>query len=325
MSLRTSALAGLVCAAIAAPVAAAAAEAAPAEAAAGDREPGLARLLARARAQATSPALGDGWTALATWFADWRGEASAAPWARWAGWRWLDETPAQVGTLGVELQLRARDLTARAHALAASLLPFAPVHDLSPLVASPVPGVESSGFGWRRDPFNRRSKFHKGTDFRADRGTPVYAAGAGVVAFAGRQRGYGNVIYVEHGGGLVTRYAHLARIEVEPGALLVAGHRVGQVGSTGRATGPHLHFEVRLDGRAVDPTVAMHVGALQRTDPVAGQLAALALAPEAQERAVDRHDPARPGSPRAGRRRTAAAGDARPERASAPARERALW
>jgi murein DD-endopeptidase MepM/ murein hydrolase activator NlpD len=186
------------------------------------------------------------------------------------------------------------------------IAPEAEMLDLTPLAASPVPGVESSGFGWRRDPINRRGKFHKGTDFRADRGTPVYAAGAGVVAFTGRQHGYGRVIYIDHGGGVVTRYAHLHKIEVEPGTQVVAGRRIGQVGSTGRTTGPHLHFEVRLLGRAVDPSLAMQVAQLQRTDPAAARVAAKALDAEIQAERVDRHDPVRP------RRRT-------------PVRERALW
>lgn len=192
--------------------------------------------------------------------------------------------------------------------------PLPPSPDLTPLMASPVPGVESSGFGWRRDPINRRSKFHKGTDFRADRGTPVYAAGRGVVAFTGRQHGYGKTIYVDHGGGLVTRYAHLHRIEVERGMPVDAGGLIGQVGSTGRTTGPHLHFEVRIEGRAVDPTLAMKVAELQRTDPDAARRAAAGLAPEAQLEKVDRHDPVRP---------RVAGG--RPERRNAPVRNRTLW
>lgn len=199
-------------------------------------------------------------------------------------------------------------------AMAVGLMAEAPMHpDLRPLMASPVPGVESSGFGWRRDPINRRGKFHKGTDFRADRGTPVYAAGAGVVAFTGRQSGYGKIIYVDHGGGLVTRYAHLHRIEVEPGTPVTAGGQIGQVGSTGRTTGPHLHFEVRVQGRAIDPSLAMRVAELQRTDPEAARVAAAELAPEAQHEKVDRHDPVRP--------RVAG----RPERRNAPVRDRTLW
>ena len=175
--------------------------------------------------------------------------------------------------------------------------PEAPVrtdHDLRPLASSPVPGVESSGFGWRDDPFNNRRKFHKGTDFRAPRGTAVYAAGAGVVSFAGRMGGYGKVIFIDHGDGVITRYGHLSSIGVAKGAVIASGHKVGEVGATGRATGPHLHFEVRLDGRAVNPKVAMTVATLQRTDPAAARVAAAALAPEVQAASVDPHKVSRP-------------------------------
>ena len=178
------------------------------------------------------------------------------------------------------------------------------IPDLTILTTDPVAQTESSGFGWRDDPFRHTNRFHGGTDFRADPGTPVVAAGDGVVVFCGRQGGYGNVIYVDHGGGVITRYAHLRRIETKKAAAVTAGSRIGQVGSTGRATGPHLHFEVRLDGRAVDPVMAMTVADAQRESPAAGQLAAFALAPELQAVARDGHDqakhrPARPGAKRA--------------------------
>jgi murein DD-endopeptidase MepM/ murein hydrolase activator NlpD len=230
---------------------------------------------------------------------------------------WMTQVPQLSTAAGARLQIYVRNLALESQLMIAQLIPFAPVSpDLTPLVASPVPGVESSGFGWRRDPVNRRAKFHKGTDFRADRGTPVYAAGPGLVAFTGRQRGYGKVIYIDHGGGLVTRYAHLNRIETQVGAPILGGSRIGQVGSTGRTTGPHLHFEVRIEGRAVDPTLAMHVAELQRTDPMAARYALLELDPDAQSQKVDRHDPVRP--------RTADASK-RPERRGAPKRDRALW
>jgi|GEM_PF-3188045 len=196
-----------------------------------------------------------------------------------------------------------------------ALLPAPPIPDLTILTASPVPGVESSGFGWRRDPFHHRDKFHKGTDFRADRGTPVYSAGAGVVAFTGRQTGYGNIIYVDHGGGVVTRYAHLSRIEIKTGAAVPAAKLIGRVGATGRATGPHLHFEIRLEGRAVDPELAMQVASLQRTDPGAARWAAWLLSPGAQDGRIDRHDPPRHFA-------TDKAKPRRPERRHAPARDR---
>lgn len=168
------------------------------------------------------------------------------------------------------------------------------VPDLTVLVADPVKGIESSGFGWRRDPFRGHRKFHKGTDYRADRGTPVYAAGPGVVAFAGRQSGYGKVVYLDHGAGLVTRYAHLRAIDVREGDAVPADAKIGEVGSTGRTTGPHLHFEVRIDGRAVDPVMAMHVATMQRTQPAPiARLAAMALLPEIQAEAVSAKDPPR--------------------------------
>ncbi len=169
------------------------------------------------------------------------------------------------------------------------------IPDLSVLTTEPVSASatrgESSGFGWRDDPIHHHAKYHAGADFRAPHGTPVMAAGDGIVVFCGRQGGYGNVIYVDHGGGVITRYGHLRRIETTKDAAIVAGQRIGQVGSTGRATGPHLHFEIRLDGRAVDPITAMRIGQLERDTPAAGQLAAFALAPELQATVESDVDP----------------------------------
>ncbi len=177
------------------------------------------------------------------------------------------------------------------------------IPDLTILTTAPIPQTLSSGFGWRDDPIRHDRRFHGGTDFKADPGTPVLAAGDGVVVFAGRQGGYGNVIYVDHGGGVVTRYGHLRRIETKKNAPVTAGERIGQVGSTGRTTGPHLHFEIRLDGRAVDPVAAMTIAELERTDPAKGQLAASALAPELQAkvRAGNDHHSAESRPERAGR------------------------
>ncbi len=209
-------------------------------------------------------------------------------------------------------ELSRRDVAHRAETTLlawASELP-APAPDLSMLTTSPVL-EESSGFGWRVDPIHPNLRFHSGTDFRADPGTPVLAAGSGVVVFAGRQGGYGNIVYVDHGGGVVTRYAHLRRIETAVDARVTAGERIGQVGSTGRATGPHLHFEVRLDGRAVDPVTALTVASLERESPAAGRLAAFALAPELQAKARDGSDRHR--------------GASRPERAGRAPRSQALW
>jgi len=192
--------------------------------------------------------------------------------------------------------------------------------DLSILTTEPVANTESSGFGWRDDPIRHNRSYHRGADFRARSGTPVLAAGDGMVVFCGRQRGYGNVIYVDHGGGVVTRYAHLRRILTKRKALVTAGERIGQVGRTGRATGPHLHFEVRLDGRAVDPVTAMRVAALEREDVVAGRIAALALAPGIQDNVVTREDPPRHHT----RRRHHHRGH-RPERHGRHKRPQVLW
>ncbi len=196
----------------------------------------------------------------------------------------------------VQAELGMRDwfhaTTDRLAALAAATPTVIP--DITILTAQPIPEVLSSGYGWRDDPIRHTWKFHGGTDFPSDPGTPVDVAGDGVVSFAGRQGGYGNVIYVDHGGGVVTLYGHLRRIETKKGATVAAGERIGQVGSTGRATGPHLHFEVRLDGRPVDPVLAMHVADLERTAPDLGRLASFGLAPEIQKHArafSDRHSP----------------------------------
>jgi len=111
----------------------------------------------------------------------------------------------------------------------------------------------SSGFGYRRDPFTGRSAMHKGLDFRGPMGAPIYAAADGRVTFVGRKSGYGKVVEITHGNGLTTRYAHMSRFSARVGQEVEAGHVIGAIGSTGRSTGPHLHFEVRINGRAVNP------------------------------------------------------------------------
>jgi len=119
----------------------------------------------------------------------------------------------------------------------------------------PVRGQITSPFGVRQDPIRRRRrKHHNGLDFEATRGTLVRAAGPGTITSARRAGGYGRVIYVDHGDGLETRYAHLQKIKVREGEFVPAGAIIGTVGSSGRATGPHLHFEVRVDGRPVAPS-----------------------------------------------------------------------
>jgi len=117
----------------------------------------------------------------------------------------------------------------------------------------PVMGRISSSFGWRRHPITRRNDFHTGIDIRASRGTPIRAARDGRVTFAGWMGAYGKTVVIEHAGGHSTLYAHCSAILVRQGERVTAGQTIARVGSTGRSTGPHLHFEVRVNNRAVDP------------------------------------------------------------------------
>lgn len=118
----------------------------------------------------------------------------------------------------------------------------------------PVEGTLESGVGGRRNPFGGRGyEYHEGQDIDAEYGDPVIAAGSGRVTIAGRQRGYGNVVYIDHGAGLSTRYGHLSQIHVAVGQTVTRGQKIGLVGSTGRSTGPHLHYEVRINNQPVDP------------------------------------------------------------------------
>jgi murein DD-endopeptidase MepM/ murein hydrolase activator NlpD len=118
----------------------------------------------------------------------------------------------------------------------------------------------TSGFGVRNDPFLRGPAMHTGLDFRADIGEPARATAAGTVTMAGRNGGYGNMVEVDHGNGFATRYAHLSAIDVEIGQTVRIGQIVGKTGSTGRSTGPHLHYETRVDGEAVDPQKFLRAG-----------------------------------------------------------------
>lgn len=111
----------------------------------------------------------------------------------------------------------------------------------------------ASGYGNRIDPIYKTVKFHAGMDFSANVGTPVYATGNGTVQKAGWEGLYGNCITIDHGFGYVTRYAHLSKIGVRKGQKVVRGEKIGQVGSTGKSTGPHLHYEVHLKGHIMNP------------------------------------------------------------------------
>lgn len=114
-------------------------------------------------------------------------------------------------------------------------------------------GYNSSSFGRRVDPFTGRTAFHEGLDFTAAAGTPIYAAAGGVVTVSEHMPDYGKIIKISHGSGLETRYAHASELLVKVGEVVKKGQVIAKVGSTGRSTGPHLHFEVRRDGAPLDP------------------------------------------------------------------------
>ena len=117
----------------------------------------------------------------------------------------------------------------------------------------PVGGFFSDGYGWRRDPIDGSREFHKGVDIVAPPGTPVKATADGLVTAAGRTAGYGNMVHLAHGYGMASRYGHMSKILVRPGQRVKKGDIIGLVGSTGRSTGPHLHYEVFRAGAQVDP------------------------------------------------------------------------
>ena len=128
-------------------------------------------------------------------------------------------------------------------------------------ISHPLPsGRLSSRFGIRKDPFLHRMAMHSGIDFAERYGKPIRAAGAGTVTFSGRKSGYGILVEVDHGGGVVSRYAHMSKALASKGDKVNKGTIVGKVGSTGRSTGPHLHFETRVRGKAVDPAAFLLAG-----------------------------------------------------------------
>jgi murein DD-endopeptidase MepM/ murein hydrolase activator NlpD len=117
----------------------------------------------------------------------------------------------------------------------------------------PPPAQVSSAYGWRRHPFHAGTSLHEGLDFAAPLGTPILAASGGVVRTATIQGGFGNLIEIDHGDGLLTRYAHAKVLLVKRGDLVMRGQTIARVGSTGLSTGPHLHFEVRRYDKPIDP------------------------------------------------------------------------
>ncbi|MBE0569714.1 MAG: M23 family metallopeptidase [Deltaproteobacteria bacterium] len=130
-------------------------------------------------------------------------------------------------------------------------------HTHEPLEETSFPvrdgGRISSGFGYRKDPFTGADKFHHGMDIAAPEGTPVYPVKGGEVTFSGYQQGYGNVVVIDHGDGFVTKYGHNRANRVAVGDRVDTGKAIAEVGSTGRSTGPHVHFEVQYEGKKINP------------------------------------------------------------------------
>jgi murein DD-endopeptidase MepM/ murein hydrolase activator NlpD len=126
-------------------------------------------------------------------------------------------------------------------------------------------GNNGSRFGWRIDPFTGKSALHTGIDFQADPGTPILAAAGGLVVTQEFHPAYGNMIEVEHGNQLMSRYAHASKVFVKKGDLIKRGQKIAQVGSTGRATGPHLHYEILVQGVPQDPQKFLDAGRNLRT------------------------------------------------------------
>ena len=153
----------------------------------------------------------------------------------------LDEaTAVELKTKLLEQELRAHELALRERAAVPSIWP--------------VEGTIESGFGGRRNPFGGSSyENHEGQDIEAPMGAPVIAAASGTVTIACAQNGYGNVVYIDHGNGLSTRYGHLSHIDAIVGQRISRGEVLGRIGSTGRSTGPHLHYEVRINNEPVNP------------------------------------------------------------------------
>jgi murein DD-endopeptidase MepM/ murein hydrolase activator NlpD len=126
---------------------------------------------------------------------------------------------------------------------------------------SPVSNANlGSVFGWRVDPISGRSALHTGLDFPANPGTPIYAAAGGVVVTQEFQPEYGNMVEIDHGNELISRYAHSSRVSVKKGDLIKRGQKIAEVGNTGRSTGPHLHFEVLVQGIPQDPQKFLNAG-----------------------------------------------------------------
>jgi murein DD-endopeptidase MepM/ murein hydrolase activator NlpD len=155
----------------------------------------------------------------------------------------------QIGELSALLGDRSDKLVALETLLQQDKLDKKMLPSVAPITVS----WYSSNFGWRIDPFTGKNAMHEGVDYMVPAGTPVYASAGGVVVFAGLHPQYGNMVEIDHGNQIITRYAHASMLLVKVGEVVRRGHEIARVGSTGRSTGNHLHFEVRYRGAAQNP------------------------------------------------------------------------
>lgn len=171
----------------------------------------------------------------------------------------MQEFQQTLDALAKDLEHRADYLNVVESALMAEKIKFKMLPTVKPVNTS----YSASGFGWRLDPFTGRSAFHEGIDFAAPTGTPIVAAAGGVVIASEYHHQYGNLVEIDHGNQLTTRYAHASRLYVQVGDIVKRGQRIADIGSTGRSTGAHLHFEVLVKGAPQDPHKFLVAGAAQ--------------------------------------------------------------
>jgi murein DD-endopeptidase MepM/ murein hydrolase activator NlpD len=181
--------------------------------------------------------------------------------------------PLSMNEFWKELDATARSVEYRAdymNVIETTLMRYKIRSRLLPTIQPVAASYNASSFGWRLDPFSGRKTFHEGIDFAANSGTPIVAAAGGVVIAAEYHHQYGNMVEIDHGNDIITRYAHASRLRTKVGDIVRRGQHVANVGSTGRSTGPHLHFEVLVKRVPQDPHKFLVAGANQ------AKLAALA-------------------------------------------------
>lgn len=173
----------------------------------------------------------------------------------------IDATPVKLSDFRAQLEQLAKQVDDRADRVAVmeSMLSRERVKQNALPSALPVgTGFFSSNFGWRIDPFTGLRAIHEGVDFMAPVGAAITAAAGGIVVYSDYHQGYGNMIEIDHGNGLISRYAHASKRLVKEGDVVLRGQKIGEVGNTGRSTGPHLHFEVLNRGVPQNPTRYLH-------------------------------------------------------------------